>query len=78
MHNVTVYSSANRAFCSRAKSLLAGLNIEFEEIRIDTDEFDADATAMACFVEQTKGAHTVPQLLIDGTLGCQYYGSALS
>ena len=63
MPRVTVYSTANCAFCSKAKSMLSKWNIDYSEIRIDTDE-----SALAKFREVTKGARTVPQILIDDNL----------
>lgn len=63
MPRVTVYSTANCAFCSRAKSMLSKWNIEYSEVRIDTDE-----SALAEFREVTQGARTVPQILIDDNL----------
>ncbi len=61
MARVTVYSSANCAFCSRAKAMLEKWEIDYDEVRID-----ADAAAMREFVEVTNGARTVPQITIDG------------
>jgi len=63
MSRVTVYSTANCAFCSRAKSLLSQWDIDYSEVHIDTDE-----SALASFREATLGARTVPQILIDGKL----------
>lgn len=61
MARVTVYSTANCAFCSRAKTMLNKWEIDFDEVRIDTDR-----EAMKEFVEVTNGARTVPQIVIDG------------
>ena len=61
MSRVTVYSSAHCAFCTRAKIMLEKWNIDYDEVRID-----GDSDAMKQFVEVTNGAHTVPQIMIDG------------
>ncbi len=63
MSRVTVYSTANCAFCSKTKSLLSKWNIDYTEVRIDTDE-----SALAAFREATLGARTVPQILIGDKL----------
>ena len=63
MSRVTVYSTANCAFCSKTKSLLSKWNIDYSEVRIDTDE-----SALAAFREAALGARTVPQILIDDKL----------
>ena len=63
MPRVTVYSTANCAFCSKAKSMLSKWDIDYSEVRIDTDE-----SALASFREATLGAQSVPQILIDGKL----------
>ena len=60
MARVTVYSTANCAFCSRAKTMLEKWEIDYDEVRIDTDR-----EAMKAFVEATNGARTVPQIVID-------------
>ena len=38
MARVTVYSTANCAFCSRAKAMLDKWEIDFDEVRIDSDQ----------------------------------------
>jgi glutaredoxin 3 len=43
--------------------MLSKWNIEYSEVRIDTDE-----SALAEFCEVTQGARTVPQILIDDNL----------
>ena len=63
MPRVTVYSTANCAFCSKAKSMLSKWDIDYSEVRIDADE-----SALVAFREATLGARTVPQILIDGKL----------
>ena len=61
MSRVTVYSTAHCSFCSRAKMMLEKWKIDYDEVRIDGDN-----TAMKQFIEATKGARTVPQIIIDG------------
>jgi len=61
MPRVTVYSAANCSFCSRAKMMLEKWDIDFDEVRIDSD-----SAAMREFAEVTNGARTVPQIVIDG------------
>jgi glutaredoxin 3 len=61
MPRVTVYSTAHCGFCSMAKTKLDQWDIPFDEVRIDND-----AAAMKQFSEVTKGARTVPQIIIDG------------
>jgi glutaredoxin 3 len=61
MSRVTVYSTANCAYCINTKAMLDKWQIAFDEVRID-----ADSAAMKEFVEVTNGARTVPQIIIDG------------
>jgi len=58
---VTVYSTASCAICARAKFMLEKWEIPYQEVRID-----ADYGAMREFTEVTRGARTVPQIIIDG------------
>jgi len=61
MSRVTVYSTAHCSFCTRAKMMLEKWKIDYEEVRIDSDN-----TAMKEFIAATNGARTVPQIIIDG------------
>lgn len=61
MSRVIVYSTGTCTFCARAKSLLDKWNIDFTELRIDTDD-----KLLREFGEATQGASTVPQIIIDG------------
>lgn len=61
MSRVTVYSTASCPICVRAKTMLDKWKIAFDEIRIDDNP-----TAMKQFAEVTRGARTVPQIIIDG------------
>ena len=63
MSRVTVYSTASCPICAKAKSMLSKWNIDYSEVRIDTDE-----RALEAFREATQGARTVPQIMIDGNL----------
>ena len=61
MSRVTIYSTAHCAFCDRAKIMLDKWNIDFVEVRIDSDN-----VARREFEQVTRGARTVPQITIDG------------
>ena len=61
MSRVTVYSTASCPICVRAKTMLDKWQIAFDEIRIDNN-----LVAMKEFAEATRGARTVPQIIIDG------------
>jgi glutaredoxin 3 len=61
MSRVTVYSTASCPICVRAKTMLDKWQINFNEIRIDNNP-----AAMKQFAEVTRGARTVPQIIIDG------------
>ena len=63
MHRVTVYSTASCPICVKAKTMLGKWNIDYSEVRIDTND-----NALEEFREATQGARTVPQILIDGKL----------
>ena len=63
MHRVTVYSTASCPICVKAKTMLGKWNIDYSEVRIDTND-----SALEEFREATQGARTVPQILIDGKL----------
>jgi glutaredoxin 3 len=61
MSRVTVYSTASCPICVRAKTMLDKWQIDFDEVRIDNNP-----AAMKQFAEVTRGARTVPQIIIDG------------
>lgn len=63
MSRVTVYSTASCPICVKTKNMLSKWHIDFSEVRIDTDEQALDA-----FRKATRGARTVPQILIDDKL----------
>ncbi|BAO45354.1 glutaredoxin 3 [Thiolapillus brandeum] len=56
---VVVYSTAMCPYCVRAKSLLQGKGVEYEEIRVDLDR-DLMVEMM-----QRSNRRTVPQIFID-------------
>lgn len=64
MKKVTVYSSPSCPYCVRAKELLKGRNIPFEEIMIGWDD-EAGWEAMRV---KSGGMKTVPQIYIDDKL----------
>lgn len=61
MARVKVFSTASCPFCSKAKQLLDKWNIPYDEGMIDSDQAERRE-----FAEVTKGARTVPQIIIDG------------
>lgn len=63
MARVIVYSTGTCPICDKTKNLLSKWNIDYDELRIDTD----DAIRKE-FTQATQGARTVPQILIDGKL----------
>lgn len=60
--DVKVYTTTSCAYCVRAKTLLKGRNVPFEEVDV-TD----DAEKRAWLVKASGGMRTVPQIFIDGT-----------
>lgn len=61
MSRVTVYSTASCPVCTRTKAMLQKWEIDFDEVLIDRDN-----EARREFMEVTRGARTVPQIVIDG------------
>ncbi len=59
MSKVVVYSSANCAYCVRAKDLLDRKGIQYQEIRIDLDPAERE------IMMQRSGRRTVPQIFIN-------------
>jgi glutaredoxin 3 len=60
MARVRVYSTRWCGYCVRAKALLEGRGIEYEEISLDDDP------AFRRKLFDLTGGWTVPQILIDG------------
>lgn len=62
MAKVVVYSKTYCPFCVRAKNLLEGKGVAFEEIMVDSDpELFAE-------LKKKSGMMTVPQIFIDDKL----------
>lgn len=61
MAHIQIYTSMFCPYCWRAKNLLTGKGLEFEEI--DVDGNPALRRSMA---ERAEGRTTVPQIFIDG------------
>ena len=62
---ITVYSKNNCTFCTKAKALLKGLGLEYEEKSLEKD-FDSDPIKM--IEDIGKQVRTMPQIKIDGKL----------
>lgn len=61
MKSIEIYTTMFCPFCSRAKSLLKNKGLSFEEIDVTVD-----ATRRKEMMKRSEGAHTVPQIFIDG------------
>ena len=60
MTRIRIYTTAWCGYCVRAKALLDGKGIPYEEVRIDDDP------AFRKTIFELTGGWTVPQILIDG------------
>ena len=60
MARVQVYTTRWCGYCVRAKSLLEGRGLEFEEINLDDDP------AFRARLLDLTGRWTVPQIVVDG------------
>jgi len=60
MTTVDIYTKQTCPFCFRAKALLAEKNVEFNEIKIDSD-----TELRAKMIERSNGAYTVPQIFFN-------------
>jgi glutaredoxin 3 len=60
---VEVYSTVYCPFCIRAKALLTGKGVEFDEIDV-TDDLEAREK----MVELAGGRRTVPEIFINGRI----------
>ena len=60
MARVKIYSTATCPFCEKAKTLLKRLKIPYDEVRVDRNP-----EALREFARVTRGARTVPQIMID-------------
>lgn len=61
MAEVVIYTSPFCGYCARAKSLLKGKGVAFEEIDIY-----AEPERRAEMIARAEGRSTVPQIFIDG------------
>ena len=61
MAKIEIYTSPMCGFCHRAKGLLNGKNVEFEDIDVMMDR-----VRKAEMVERAGGRTSVPQIFIDG------------
>ena len=61
MSRIQIYTTRWCGYCVRAKVLLDGKGIAYEEISLDDDP------AFRARLEELTGGWTVPQILIDGT-----------
>ena len=62
---IIVYSKSNCIYCTKAKALLKGLGLEYEEKTLEGD-FSSDVTKL---VEDIgKQVRTMPQIKINGEL----------
>lgn len=61
MSRIQIYTTRWCGYCVRAKALLDGKRLAYEEITLDDDP------AFRRKLEELTGGWTVPQILIDGT-----------
>ncbi|MEO9468814.1 glutaredoxin 3 [Parasphingorhabdus sp.] len=61
MARVEIYTKFTCGFCYRAKSLLSGKNVDFEETDISMG-----GPKRAEMIQRADGRTTVPQIFIDG------------
>jgi glutaredoxin 3 len=57
---VDIYTKVTCPYCMRAKALLSEKNVEFNEIKIDSDN-----ALRAKMIERSNGAYTVPQIFFN-------------
>ena len=62
---IIVYSKNNCVFCSKAKSLLTNLGLEYQEKSLEKD-FGSDPSKL--IEDIGKNVRTMPQIKIDGKL----------
>ena len=62
---ITVFSKNNCVYCTKAKALLKGLGLEFEEKSLEKD-FGSDPTKLIEAIG--KNVRTMPQIKIDDKL----------
>ena len=64
-NNIIVYSKNNCGYCDKAKALLKGLGLEYEEKTLEKD-FNSDPSKL--IEDIGKNVRTMPQIKIDGEL----------
>jgi len=62
---IIVYSKNNCVFCTKAKTLLSNLGLEYEEKSLEKD-FGSDPSKL--IEDIGKNVRTMPQIKIDGEL----------
>ena len=62
---IIVYSKNNCVFCTKAKSLLTNLGLEYQEKSLEKD-FGSDPSKL--IEDIGKNVRTMPQITIDGEL----------
>ena len=60
MAAIQIYTTAWCGYCVRAKALLDGRGLDYEEIRVDDDP------GFRARVQEATGGWTIPQILIGG------------
>jgi glutaredoxin 3 len=61
MAHVEIYTKFFCPYCARAKKLLEGKGVQYEE-----HDISMDAGKRAEMMQRAMGRHTVPQIFIDG------------
>ena len=61
MGRIVIYTTRWCGYCVRAKALLDGKGLAYEEITLDDD------AAFRRTLQELTGSWTVPQIVIDGT-----------
>lgn len=62
MSEVTIYTKSWCPYCQKAKALLDGKQVSYEEIDVGHD-----SEAQAAMAQRAHGRSTVPQIFINGT-----------
>jgi glutaredoxin len=62
---ITIYSKTNCVYCTKAKALLKGLGLEFQEKSLEKD-FNGDASAL--IKDIGKNVRAMPQIKINDEL----------
>ncbi|NBX52936.1 MAG: glutaredoxin 3 [Proteobacteria bacterium] len=59
MKKILIYSKEICPYCTKAKNLLQRKNLQFQEIKITSDELKQE------MIKKSNGRMTVPQIFID-------------